>query len=265
MQDLLFQEIYQKQLKKAYLIFAICCVALLSVVYTPIYLLLYSNVIWQNSVVLFLWTELVKPLVDFAFYWGSFAFLIYIFLRFGKVQTKFFVIIYAVAAVARYFLTTLVSYLLMSFPGWDTIWEEELPMMLFSSVMDCLQVVGILLLTEFCCRRPLMRRNAYLKGEAEKKMFADCFPIEGLFDWKKPLPKLCLLASLIPAGLKILSRLYYDLFFWGMPQDITDLLLVITYYVSDIAALLIGYFVLLYVLQAFLGAENKSQIAFESE
>ena len=93
---------------------------------------------------------------------------------------------------------------------------------------------------------------------------SDLFPMVGLLNLKKPLHKLCFFSALIPAGIKLLSRLYYDIFFWGLPADAAEWLLVATYYVGDIATLFIGYFVLLYLLQAFYTAEAKRKIDFES-
>lgn len=264
MQNLLFDELSLKRSKKQFLIFAIACVTVLSVIYTPIYLLLSSNVVWRGSVLLFLLTELIEPLIDLAFYWGSFAFLIYIYLKFGKKQIKDFIIIYAVAIVARYFLTMFAGYLLMSFPDVETFWGEDFLSALFSIGMDVLQMIGVLLLAEFCCRRPIMQIKNNFKASEGEDILADCFPIEGLFNLKNPLSKLCFFSALIPAGLKLLSRLYFDIFFWGLPTDAAEWLLMATYYIGDIAAFAIGYLVLLYVLQAFYTAETQRRIDFES-
>ena len=264
MQGILFEELSIKRTKKHFLIFLIACVGFISFVYTPVYLLLASNVLWRGSVVLFLWTELMGPIMDFSFYWGSFAFLIYIYLRFGKTHTKRFAIIYTIAVAARYIVTMIVNFILMSFPGWDVLFGEELPSALFTIVMDILQLMGVLLITEFACRRPLMNLKIYRKGEEGEQMLADLFPISGLFDFKKPLNKLCFFSALIPAGFKVLSRLYYDIFFWGLPQDAGEWILVATYYIGDVATLFIGYFVLLYLLQAFYIAETKRKIDFQS-
>ena len=264
MQNLLFDELCIKRAKKYFFIFAIACVALVSVIYTPIYLLISSNVIWRGSILLFILTEFVEPLLDFSFYWGSFAFLIYIYLRFEIKQIKHFAIIYAIAVAARYILTMLATFSLMSFPNSQAFWGEELPSAIFSIGMDILQGLGVLLLAEFSCRRPMMRAKSYSKGNEGKELIADCFPIEGLFNIKKPLPKLCFFASLIPAGLKLLSRLYYDIFFWGLPADASEWLLMVTYYIGDAAALFIGYFVLLYLLQTFYTKELQRRADFES-
>ncbi len=264
MQNLLFDQLCIKRARKHFLTFAIVCVALLSLIYTPIYLLLSSNVLWRNSVLLFLLTELVEPLIDFSFYWGSFAFLIYIYLRFGKKQIKHFIIIYASASSARYVLASFVGYLMMSFPNWKTLLGEEIPSTLFSIAMDALQLLGVLLLAEFACRRPMLANKTYSKNAGGEELLADCFPIEGLFNLKQPIAKLCFFSALIPTGLKLLSRLYYDIFFWGLPTDATEWLLMATYYIGDIATLFIGYIVLLYLLQSFYAKEVQRKIEFES-
>lgn len=264
MRDLLFDELSLKHFKKQFLIFAIACIALVSVIYTPIYLLLSSNVVWRGSVVLFLMTELVEPLIDFFFYWGSFAFLIYIHLRFERKQIRYFAIIYVAAVALRYLLTMFVGFLMMSFPSADAFWGEELPSALFSIGMDVLQGAVVLVLAEFCCRRVLMRLKAYSKGAEGEEMIADCFPIAGFFNFGSPITKLCFFSALIPSGLKLLSRLYYDIFFWGLPTDATEWILLATYYISDIASFVIGWLVLQYLLQVLYTMETKRRIEFES-
>ena len=267
MQNLLFDELCIKRKKQQFLIFAIACVAALSIVYMPIYLLLYSNVLWRNSILLFLMSEFIKPLIDFSFYWGSFAFLIYMHLRFGKKEIRYFAIICSVAVVARYLFSTLAGYLIMSFPTGQVFWLEEVPSMLVGSIMDLLQMLGALLLAEFCCRRPMLNTKAYSKGKEGQEMLADCFPIEGLFNFKNQLAKVCLLAAAIPAGVMMLTRLYYDIYSiitFGFPTELAEWLLIATYYIGDVASCLIGYFVLLYLLQTFYTKEMQRRTDFES-
>ena len=261
MRDLLFDDLSLKHSKKQFLIFAIACIALVSVIYTPIYLLLSSNVLWRGSIVLFLLTELVEPFIDFSFYWGSFAFLIYIYLRFERKNIRDFAIIYIAAAAIRYLLTMFVGFLVMSFPDAEAFWSEEIPSALFSIGMDALQGAVVLVLSEFCCRRVLMSVKNYANGE---EMIADCFPMAGFFNFGHPITKLCFFSALIPSGLKLLSRLYYDIFFWGLPTDAAEWILLATYYIADIASFVIGWLVLQYLLQLLYTFETKKRIAFES-
>ncbi len=262
MQNWLFDELYSKRLKKHYFIFAISCVAFMAVIYTPAYLLLSSNVLWRNSVLLFLLTELISPLMNFVFYWGSFAYLIYAYLRFGKSENKPLWGMYAAAVVARYLLTMLVSFTVMSFPSWKSFWSDELSGVLFSTLMDCLQVFAVLLLCEYRCRRPLSNDRISIKGG--ESLISECLPVSGLLELKKPLPQLCFFSALIPAGLQLLSRLYYDLFFWGLPTGASEWLLMATYYFGDLAAIVVGYLVLLYLLQTVYTDEIRCRARFNS-
>lgn len=264
MQALLFDQLLSKRLKKRFFIFSIVCVAVISALYTPVYLLLSSNVMWRNSILLLLWTEILGPLMNYAFYWGSFAFLIYIYLRYSKDGIKPFLVVYGGAVVARYLVTMLVTFAIMAFPGWDTLWSQEIPGVLFSVVMDCLQMLGVLLLCEFCAYRPLSRENPQFCELNRGDLMVQIFPVTALLDFKRPLQKLCALTALIPAGLQFLSRIYYDVFFYGLPQDLAEWLLLLTYYIGDVAALVIGYFVLHYVLQMLFAGETKCRIEFES-
>jgi hypothetical protein len=261
--NLLFDELCIKRAKKSFLIFSAVCTALVSVIYTPIYFLLSSNVLWRGSVLLFVLTEFIEPLIDFSFYWGSFAFLIYMYLRFERRNIKHFAIIYGAAAALRYLLTMFVGFLVMSFPDGEAFWSEEVPSAIFSIGMDLLQAVGVLILAEFVCLRPMLSAKNYSKGAEREELITDCFPIANFFNFKTPICKLCFFSSLIPSGLKLISRIYYDIE-WGMPTDISEWLLMATYYVADFASIVIGHLVLLYLLQLFYTEETKKQIAFES-
>ena len=263
MQNLLFDELCIKRAKKSFLIFSAACIALVSVIYTPIYLLISTNALWRGSVLLFILTEFIEPFIDFSFYWGSFVFLIYMYLRFERKHIKDFAIIYAVAAAVRYLLTMFVGFLVMSFPDGETFWSEEVPSAVFSIGMDLLQAIGVLILAEFICLRPMLSFKAYSKGAEREELIADCFPVENFFNLKTPICRLCFFSALIPSGLKLLSRIYYDIE-WGMPTDAAEWLLMATYYVADMASILIGYLVLLYLLQLLYTEETKKRITFES-
>lgn len=262
MRPLIFSELCIKRAKKSFLIFSVICVSLVSVIYTPIYLLLSSNVLWRGSILLFVLTEFIEPLIDFSFYWGSFVFLIYMYLRFERRNIKDFAIIYAAAAALRYLLTMFVGFLVMSFPNAETFLSEEVPSAVFSIGMDLLQAVGVLILAEFVCLRPMLPKVCLGEDEREE-LVANCFPIINFFNFKTPICKLCFFSSLIPSGLKLISRIYYDIE-WGMPTDISEWLLMATYYVADLASIVIGHLVLLYLLQLFYTEETKKRIAFES-
>lgn len=263
MQNNLFEELCIKRIKKYFLIFAIACVGIRSLIYTPVYLLLSSDVALMG--LSFFWTELIDPLTDYSFYWGSFAFFIYGYLRFNKKPIKRFFLIYVLAAVARYLFTMLVRFALMSFTSWEEILLNDLPNLVIGTVMDCLQVLGVLLLAKYCCLRPLVHAKKYAKGTLGEKIFTDNLPVEGLFNFKNDISKVCFWISLIPAAIKLLTRVYYDAFTWKrLPQGIEEWLLIATYYVADIAAFFIGYFVILYILQMFYTNEAKRRIEFES-
>ena len=110
----------------------------------------------------------------------------------------------------------------------------------------------------------LINAKTNSKGITGAEIISKCLPVEDPFHIKKPFQRLCCFAALIPAGLKMVTRLYYDLAFVGLPQDLTDGILMATYYIGDVASFLIGYFVLLYVLQLFYTDETKRRIEFES-
>ena len=129
------------------------------------------------------------------------------------------------------------------------------------------KVVNILLILHLSAKKEPWQSKALFMCFLLRFKFNTPFclcSIEGFINFKKPISKLCFFAALIPAGLKMLSRLYYDIFVWGLPQEIEEWLLVSTYYVGDIASFFIGYFALLYVLQLFYTDETKRRIDFES-
>ncbi|MBQ9796748.1 MAG: hypothetical protein IJW50_03395 [Clostridia bacterium] len=256
MENALFDQARLKRLKRQFLIFLIACVVFIAAVYTPVYLLLSSNVLWSNSIFLLLWMELLEPLMNFAFYWGSFAYTVYACVRFSTGNAKRFFVYYGVAVVARYLFPMVVSFCIMSFPGWNDLFKYELPGVLFSILLDALQMAVIVVLCQ-------VRLSRSFDGVSGAQIMERSLPFERLVDFKSPLPQMCMLCSLVPSALQLLSRLYYDIFFYGLPQKPSEWILVLTYYIGDLACFMIGYFVVQFLVQTLYTAEVKSRADFE--
>ena len=72
-----------------------------------------------------------------------------------------------------------------------------------------------------------------------------------------------LFLALIPAGIQLLLRLYYDIFFWGAIRGWLDLLWVILYYLSDLIFVPVGYLVMIVLinrLYLFLWKRKKNAL-----
>ena len=88
-------------------------------------------------------------------------------------------------------------------------------------------------------------------------------PFDSFFSRKNKLMCASLFAAAVPSLLRIVGRLYYDIFFFGMPAGTADTLWMIFYYVADIALVLIGYLIIILLLNRIEARENQRKKVYQ--
>lgn len=222
---------------------------------TPLYLLFSSNILFEDSVLPLLWDVLMGA-CNYLFYWGSFAFLLFLGARYSLRQCKAFFAVYAGAVLFRYTANLLASFLVMGFPTWSTFASSDLPYLLFDVVMDLvLMSLAVLAFHLIVDQTPLnIAANGSLM-QAEEDV--DCPRLQlwcdaqKLYDKSNALHRTAVWMGLIPAGLKMITRIIYDISY-GAPTDGVDLMWMIVYYVIDILCAVVGYLVILFLLNHLL-------------
>lgn len=238
------------RLRRNFLIFLGACIAFSTVIYMPIYWLMFSDIRWSDSVPMLIWIEMVEPLMNYAFYLGSFAFLIHSTSRFGSHKAAPLVGFFAGAALLRY-LTNVFSYIWIMGALHVSEWlAYDLPDILLSTAFDGIQI-GV----------AFWIAHRVLKGKKHQ-------PVTRITD-RVPMLRAAWLCAIIPAVTQVLSRFYYDLqMFFSFQMEIDgggELILMISYYLTDLLAIPVGFLIIALILKVLSRAEQKAREAFDSE
>lgn len=242
--------------------------AVFLIVYDVVYvmdLVFSSDVFWKEyPLLLRIWTGAVEPLMGYLFYWISFSFVIYAMVRFGLRRCTPFFLLYLGGVLLR-FVLNVASYLLyMGAMNWNTFASVDLPGVLLSVFGDCLQLGAVVLLGYFFAERKRINPSPSFEKGKRDAAWKGWFPFERLFDLKNPVLRTAFLAACIPSALMLLQRLYYDVFFYGLPTDGAEWALVPTYYACDGLSALAGFLCICFLLASFFLADEKARLRFEN-
>ncbi len=255
----LFDQMRKAKLLKQYMLFLSAIILFHSVIYYPLYLYLDTNVLWRNSIYFLLLTEIAEPLAGYFFFWISFAYLIYVGVRFSYRSALPFVGVYCVGVVLKYTLQNICFIIMMGYPRWTN--SVRIPELLFSVAMDLL-VVGFAMLFLFL----IFKKRE--KGNEKKDVLNGYMPFSGFFQLSNPMQKAAFLTALLPSAARLFSRAYYDIrliLAERIPDSAPEIFLVITYYLTDCLTALVGCLVVTMMLSYFRQLELKAKIDYEGK
>ncbi|MBQ9773468.1 MAG: hypothetical protein IJW30_02285 [Clostridia bacterium] len=257
MAEPLFEEYRYRRYRNQFIIFLIACVAFCTGIYMPFYYLLVSNVAFAESPLILVWMEIVEPLMNYVFYLGSFAYVIFGALRFGPGRGLRLMTAYIVASFLRY-ATNVLSYMwTMGAIRWSEFVEFELGGILFSTLIDWVQI-GIMF---WMIHAQIVRRRMRVE---------DCMPFPKILGSRgNRLLRLAFLVAIIPAATQVLSRAYYDfhkiVILEFQVQGWPEIILMISYYLTDLLAIPVGYMVIAWILRRLYRGEEKVRALWEAE
>ncbi len=218
-----------------YLIFVSILALTYSFVCTPLNLVVTSNILMMETVIP-LMLDLIMTVMNFLFYWVSFAYLIRGIFRYGIGGSKLFFVAYGALSFIRYLLSMLASFVVLGFPGATEFFALYFVDLIFYIFMDGVQIA---------IAAGISHGLKSKRGGWELHM-----PAESLWNLQNPILLSALFACCVPAVISLLARLFYDINY-GFPTSGSELLLMILYYLSDVVSVLVGYFVVLYLLNRF--------------
>lgn len=243
----MFEQARYEKTRRNFLIFLGACIAFSSVIYMPVYWLMYSDVVWNESIPMLIWMEMVEPLMNYAFYLGSFAFVIWGAARFGTRKVRAFVALYAGAALLRY-LTNVLSYMwvmgAIHFSEWAAY---DFPEILFSTGIDCLQMAIVF---------------AACYGTLNNRKYE---PVTRITAYATPMLRVAWVSAVLPALTQLASRIYYDLqlvLSFNNRIGRGEVFLMILYYVIDLCAIPVGFLALSLVLRRLSRSEQAALDAY---
>ncbi len=239
----------RKTLRSRFLIVLSILVGFSTFIYMPIYYLLESNVIWNDSALLLVWMEVVEPVMHYAFYWCSFAFVFYAILAMGLRGSVSFLLAYAAAAFLKHALSPLAYMWVMGAIHWSSFMVTDFWPMIWSILLDWAQMALVSLLSCLFVRKYGKGKKAW----GHPSTLADSYlPSKHLLDRANPIFRRAVALASIPVVLQILSRIYYDLDLILVQKypfnGAGEILVMVSYYLTDILTAFLGAIVLMLLL-----------------
>ena len=213
---------------------------------TPLSRFVLSDVLLSDTLLPFLLDALLL-FCNYLFYWIAFAFLLYALFRFDLKDCVPHLAIYAGAVVFRYLANQIADFCVFGFPTINEFFSLYLPYCLLDVFLDLVQM-GIAVWIV------MTLKNA---ATFPDKLIVTELPVTKLWDMNKRVLRAAILISAVPAAFRLVSRVIYDVWY-GAPQGLADLLWMIAAYLFDLVCVLLGYLVLVLLLNRFFLAEKKA-------
>lgn len=215
----------------------------LSVLLGLVYATVSNNIVYKSSFVMYA-MDIGLQVLDVAVFSVGFSFFIYAVWKYQFRGALPFFGIYVALTVLRRLASLLLELGLSGAIGADDISSVAIYCVL--DLLTCLAVIAIAAL-EF------KKYNAYIKDWrrirrdlGEDTTLPTLCPFESVFDKKNPLQVAAMKVGILLSGVKIASRIIFDLYI-GVPQSLTETLIMIIYYLSDVLIGVVVYAVMLWL------------------
>ena len=227
----------------------------------PLYVRLANDILYMTTV----WPDLLNLLLsiaDIAIFAVSYAVILYTVYRFPLRRVRGVLLVYGGSILYRNVGNLVMTYLVDGIPVKDEI-SFDLFSVLAYVVLEALQCAVVVYISHTVIsmmkKQEEIRIAAALKlSKKSYKPLVESFPFDRLFSFQRPVQKAAFLIALVPMGVKVLSRIVYDIGI-GLPADFAEVAVMLLYYGADI----VGYGLVLYALMLLLlSALNKKDSAF---
>ena len=252
----LFDREQRARLESRFLGILLALVALSAVLLTPLSVWSSTDVLLSDTV-LPLAMDFLLEIANYVFFWISFATVLYTVYRYGLGASFGVCKLYAGAVLVRYLAYLFAGYVVLGFPTrFADAWQDDVVYLLLDVLMDYLQMGVILLFSYRWMERS--RRTRRLGTPA----YPDWLPYRRAFAWREnPLLRTVAVSALLPALIRFFSRVIYDLSL-GAAATLGELLWQIFSYSSDVVYMLVGYLVMLLLLNAQFLRDTKAYRAY---
>lgn len=232
--------------KKALLIGGIALLAVavfFCAVCTPVSVWADSDIQISESIFPTVW-DLFQLLLLYLFYWIAVASLTALLVRQGIVYSLRLLLFYIPASLIRSVGGTTVG----EWASGDGFDGSQFLENIGFACLDCLLDLLLLFLAGMVVSLLLLRKSTVKSRE-------EWLPPSAWFRGATRLNGAVLLAVAIPSAFQLFGRIRYDVSF-GAPQNTTDLLQMIFFYLSDLFSVLLGYLFAIWFLHRITGKEE---------
>lgn len=262
----IFEKCRKKALTLRFGIILFALALIYAAVCTPIYLWAMNDIAVLETVFPTVW-DVIMNLINYAFYWIAFAFLLFAVSRFLFRNCAAPFAVTGAAVVFRY-LANLVAAGVSE--GFTSLSASDFGYAVLDIVLDLVQVSLVGLIAFLSMNRQqadVLRRRAVetYKGSGVTVPMPEWLPIGRLFDFRNPLAFAAFLAAMVPALIKLISRMIYDFSLFGPAQNTADALWMVVYYVSDLLFGFLGFLAITLILNHTHDGEEKRKELFDRE
>ena len=223
----------ESRLKKRYMILMSAALILLytaTVLLGIVYASVSNNIVYMNSFLMYV-IEIGLQILDIAVYSVAFSFFVYMMYRYTlRGAIPFFGIYVGLTALRR--VASLALEILFS----GAIGADDISSTAIYFALDLITCLIVIAIAAYECKK----YGVYLKEwkKIQRDLGKDTTPpalcpFEKVFSKSNPLQVCALKIGILLSAVKILSRIIFDLYI-GAPTGISDLLIMIIYYLSDI-------------------------------
>jgi hypothetical protein len=260
----LYEACRRNRLTKRFAIWSFGIAFFYSAVCQPVLTWALSDYLIRESFFPIVW-EMLGKVTNYLFYFFAFAYMLYLVSRFTLKNCYGFFAIYLASSAFLYTVSLISTCLLMGFE--DFVLNDLLDILMYVS-FDAVQM-GVAVLIAWGLLHKMQERSIrayYLeltKNPSAEAVMPQWLPFESFYNRENKLMRASLFVSAIPALLSLMGRLYYDVFFYGIPMSTSDILWMIFSYVSDFAFILIGYLIVILLLNRIDMRENQRKQAYQ--
>lgn len=198
----------------------------------PLYISMCSNVIYADTRL----PEVISTfntVLELFVYWLSTAFVIYSIFRFGFSQSITYPVIYLCAAAFKY-----ISVFLMTGVMSGEFEKSGIKSLIIYILLEILRMAITVGLSVY-----LARKYKYTDPREREPLF----PFKKLVTLSNPVQATAFFSAFMISLARIISRIRYDIFY-GAPQSFAEAMIMIGYYLLDIAIGFIGYFAIVFII-----------------
>lgn len=248
----LFEHCQRRRMTRRLAVYLFITAGFYAAVCTPVYLIAVSDVLIQDTAFPMVW-DCLMMLVNYGFYWISFSFVAYAALRFRISKCMPLLSLYAGMVVFRYGANIIAGFLVNGFPTVNSFLSDTFPYFLIDIILDWVQMAVVVFILYW-----IDKNSPHRRAEQRGALLLSNMPIVGLLNFQNPVMRAALWSGIVPAAVQLLSRVRYDIAV-GAPVNAVDLLWMIVYYLSDILMALVGYFLMVLLLNRLFLKEEKAR------
>ena len=213
-----------------------------------------NNIVYMYSALMYV-LEIGLELLDIAVYAVAFGFFVFAAQQYGFANSIPFFVSYAALTAARRLLSLVLELL---FAG--AIDASDFVSIGVYFVLDMLTLGVVLVIVAYEFGKYGKYLNEWNKAQRDRgkeQLPPALYPFEKLYGRTNPLQVCALKIGILLSSAKILSRIIFDVFY-GTPTSLSEALIMVVYYLSDILIGLLIYAAMLWIFsRLYKGQESE--------